>query len=184
MAALSGLFRKSLPWLAALTAGASIATSAGAAPIPLEYAVKANYLSKFAPFVNWPRGALAAGAPFTICLLGQHSFGSVLDDAVRGQSIEGRPVTVRRIEAAQSFAQCQILFVGRTGQPASQILRAAASHPILTVTDRDRAARGGMIDFVLERGRVRFVVDAAAARASGLQISSKLLALALSVSGR
>ncbi len=184
MATLTGLFRKRLPWLAAIAAGTSMVGPAGAAPVPLEYAVKANYLYKFAPFVSWPQNALAAGAPFTICLLGDNGFGSALDDAVRGQSITGHPIVVRRIGTATGISSCQILFVGRTEQPSGQILRAAAAYPILTVTDRDRTSGGGMIDFVLQRGRVRFAIDAATARASGLQISSKLLGLALSVNGR
>jgi hypothetical protein len=40
-----------------------------------------------------------------------------------------------------------------------------------------------MIRFVLQQGRVRFDVDAAAAAASGLVISSKLQALAVSRRG-
>lgn len=184
MAALTALLRIFRPRLASFAAGVLIAAPAQAAPIPLEYAVKASYLYKFAPFVSWPKNALAAGAPFNICLMGENRFGSALEDAVRGQSIDGHPIAVRRIGTSASPSSCQILFVGRTGVPVRQVLRSAAAYPILTVTDRDRGSGGGMIDFVLQRGRVRFAVNAAAARASGLQISSKLLALALSVDGR
>jgi hypothetical protein len=38
-----------------------------------------------------------------------------------------------------------------------------------------------MIEFVLDHGRVRFDVDTGAADRAGLQISSKLLALAVAV---
>lgn len=159
------------------------APAVAAAEVPLEYAVKANYLYKFAPFVRWPPASMARGAPFTICLIGETGFGAVLDRAVRGQAVDGHAIAVRRVSSAAGLGNCQILFVGRTAQSAA-ILRAAAAYPILTVTDHERGAGGGMIDFILQRGRVRFAIDDAAARASGLQISSKLLGLALAVNGR
>ena len=160
------------------------AVAMGAPQVPLEYAVKANYLYKFAPFVRWPAEALPPSGPFNICLIGENSFGTVLDEAVRGQQIDGHPIAIHRLVATSALPACQILFVGRTTQPAATILRAAADYPILTVTDHDRAAGGGMIDFTLQGGRVRFAIDAAAARTSRLQISSKLLGLATAVNGR
>jgi len=53
---------------------------------------------------------------------------------------------------------------------------------VLTITDgvADPAARG-MINFVIVDNRVRFEIDAGGARRAGLDISSKLLSLAVSV---
>jgi len=51
---------------------------------------------------------------------------------------------------------------------------------VLTVTDGGRGGDVGIIQFVMEDGHVRFDIDEAAARASGLSISSKLLSLAVS----
>src|SRR3546814_17794068 len=59
-----------------------------------------------------------------------------------------------------------------------------AARPILTVTDRSKGVAGGMIEFVMQGGRVRFQIDERAARASGLRISSKLLGLAIAVEDR
>ena len=53
--------------------------------------------------------------------------------------------------------------------------------PILTVADN--AASGAIIRFVVQDNRVRFNVDAAAAAANRVTISSKLLGLALTVRG-
>lgn len=184
MAALNRFISGALNGIAVIAGLIQPAAAAQSATVPLEYAVKANYLYKFAPFVTWPDKAVAPGAPFTICLLGETGFGPVLDEAVRGESVNGHPVAVRRLDPSAPIAPCQILFVGRSGQAGTQALRSAATYPVLTVTDRDHGLGGGMIDFVLRRGRVRFAIDAAAARSSGLQISSKLLALAVSVNGR
>src|ERR1700756_4784994 len=46
----------------------------------LEYAVKAAYLYKFTPFVEWPASAFAGpGSPFNVCVLGDDPFGPALD---------------------------------------------------------------------------------------------------------
>jgi hypothetical protein len=164
-----------------LIIAAGLSSAAAAADVPLEYAVKASYLYKFAPFVQLPANAFGGpNEPFTICLVGQDPFGRMLDDAVRGQRVGGRPIAIRRIDAIKAGVTCQILFAG-SAEGAEDILRAVARQPVLTVTDRSRGVVGGMIQFVMVGGRVRFVIDQGAAQASGIEISSKLLGLAVSV---
>lgn len=150
----------------------------------LEYAIKANFLFKFGPFVEWPPQVFAsAAAPFNICVAGQDPFGSALDDAVRGQTIDGHPVVVRRLRLVSSEPPCQVLYLGRSpDQKPSEILRLVHGAPVLTVTDERVGADGGIVHFVLRQGRVRFGVNAASAQASGLTLSSKLLGLAVPVS--
>jgi hypothetical protein len=157
----------------------ALAPVAGAAqPANLEYTVKANYLYKFAPFVEWPARAFAGPAsPFDICIAGQDPFGSSLDDAIKGRLVGEHPIEVRRTGTQDGAGDCHILFLGRTAPAvAARIMKAAAGKPVLTVTE----GRGGMIQFLMQDGKVRFDVDPAAAQASGLVISSKLLSLAVS----
>jgi len=146
----------------------------------LEYAVKANYLYKFTPFVEWPPRAFASAAePFSICVAGRDPFGRALDEAVRGKRVADRPVAVRRLEVVEKGMNCQVLFAGRSeAQGPAAMLQAVTGEPVLTVADE--AVRGAMIRFVLVDGRVRFDVDAAAAAAGGLAISSKLVGLSVS----
>jgi len=170
----------------AVAAAVLLAVPAGGEQAPsLEWAVKASYLYKFAPFIDWPPAAMPAdGSPFRICVVGQDPFGPILDAAVRGQEVEGHPIAVQRMDAidADSRDGCRIVYAGQpTTQPTAATIQALAGAPVLTVTDQSRGVDGGMIQFVIEHGRVRFVVDERAASASGLQISSKLLALAVRV---
>jgi hypothetical protein len=159
---------------------ANLGGTARAAELPLEYAVKASYLYKFAPFVQWPPAAFESPtSPLAICIAGQDPFGSALAEAVRGQHVNGHPIVVRRVENVRPGIACQILFVG--GGDSGEALQAVAHEPILTVTDHNRSGAGGMIQFVMVAGRVRFMIDQAAAQDSGIAISSKLLGLAVSV---
>jgi hypothetical protein len=152
-----------------------------AAPGSLEMAVKASYLTKFAPFVQWPSRSFAGPtSPFRICVAGDDRIGRVLDQAARGQRMQGHPITVTRFASldASAMANCQILFLGKS---AGDMLRGVAAQPVLTVTDRNHGGAGGIIQFVMQGSRVRFAVDIAAANAAGIQISSKLLGLAVEV---
>ena len=142
----------------------------------LEMAVKATYLYKLAPFVEWP--ADESSGPFVICVVGPDPFGPLLDNAIAGQTYGGRPFAVSRLTTLAPDA-CDIAFAGGSAQQVSATLRAAQGHPVLTVTDGGKV--GGMVNFTIHQGKVRFRIDQVATEASGLTVNSKLLSLALSV---
>jgi hypothetical protein len=148
-----------------------------AQPSQLATAVKATYLYKLVPFVEWPAGE--AARPLTICIVGPDPFGTVLDRAVTGQAYDGRPFAVTRLEVLETPASCDVAYASGSPRQVAATLRAAEGHPILTVTDS--GTKAGMVDFTLHQGKVRFRIDQAAAEANGLTVSSKLLSLALSV---
>lgn len=169
---------------AAIVAAAWVMAAPAAGQASLEYAVKSNFLYKFAPFVSWPPQAFAGSAALHICIAGADPFGAMLDGAVRGQRVGGRPITVRRMARIAGPEDCHILFVGQSRvQSAADMLRAVAGQPVLTITDEQQRMSGGIIHFVLRGGRVRFTIDRAAANASRLEINSKLLDLALAGGG-
>lgn len=152
--------------------------SAPKAQDSLEYAVKAAYLVKIAPFVEWPSSAFSSpSAPLSICVMGADPFGNLLRRAAQGQKDGDHPIDVERIEVPDPG--CRIVYLGASQDQA--YLRAFAGRPVLTVTDG--AGRPGIVNFVLVDGHVRFEIDEDAARASGLAISSKLLSLATRVKG-
>lgn len=158
---------------------ALFALPAPAAGQPSDVAVKAAFLTKFPAYVAWPAAARPRpGAPLHICILGGDPFGRLIDTAARGQQVDGHPLQVRRLGAPDQAGGCHVAFV-QGGAPA--MLQGLQGKPVLTVTDARAGARGGMIHFVIHRGRVRFNIDEAQAAKSGVGISSRLLGIALSV---
>ncbi|MGZ4787919.1 MAG: YfiR family protein [Terriglobales bacterium] len=150
---------------------------------PTEFEVKAAYLFNFAKFVKWPGSAESGDDTFPICVLGGDPFGPVLDSTTAGEKINDKRVTVRRIGSAADAANCRILFVSTSERPRLVSVMAALSHlPILTVSDIDGFVdRQGIIEFVMDRDRVRFQVNLSAAERAGLTLSSELLKVATSV---
>ncbi len=146
----------------------------------LELAVKATYLYKLAPFVNWP--AAPAGTPLAICVQGDDPFGPMLDRAVAGQKVGERPVVLKRLARLEAGSGCQIAYVaGSQVQSPVQALQAVAGASVLTVTDEAHGAARGIVNLVLDGGKVRFSIDTRQADSNGIAISSKLLALAVEV---
>lgn len=172
--------------LGAAPARAAQPPPAAPSSVSLEYAVKATYLYKLAPFVTWPPGEFpAANSPFTICVVGDDPFGGYLETAVAGRGIGGHPFSVRRLDVLAPESRCEIAFLGRLpGQRLARALAAVDGKPVLTVVDSGAPARRGIVQFVIRRGRVGFEIDVGAAARNHLAISSKLLSLALAVRGQ
>ena len=143
----------------------------------LEFAVKGAYLTKFGLYVEWPPGVFATPAsPLVLCVVGDDPFGAALDSAVGREQVDGHPLQLRRLKSLTREAGCHVAYVGA----AEAAHGAEALRGVLTVGE----ARGGVISFVVKDNRVRFTVDDEAAARNALQISSKLLNMALSVKPR
>jgi hypothetical protein len=150
---------------------------------PSEYQVKAAFLFNFAKFVEWPPESFAdTNSPIIIGVLGNNPFGEDLERTVRNKTVEGRPFVVTQLSSAQGAKNCHILFISSSlsdRRRLAEVLDAVESSPVLTVSEMNRFVQsGGMINFVIEDGRVHFEINNNAARQVGLRISSKLLSLA------
>ncbi len=103
-----------------------------------------------------------------------------LDETVRGEKVNGHPLTVQRYRRVGEIRACQVLFISRSeADRLEQILASLRGRSILTVGDTDDfAARGGMIRLATERNKVRMRINLDAVKAANLAISSKLLRVA------
>jgi hypothetical protein len=162
----------------AVLAGARLPHAARAAG-PGEYEVKAAFLYNFARFVEWPEPPGGDG-PFVITVLGRDPFGTVLDDTLRGKTVDAKAVQVRRVSRSEEVGGSRIVFICDSEKdrlPA--ILKSLESAPVLTVGEMTEfAERGGVIRFKVEQDRIRLEINVAAAERSRLRISSQLLKLA------
>jgi hypothetical protein len=146
--------------------------------------VQAAYLYNFGKFVKWPALAPAnQSGSFTICVLDEDPFGGVLQSTLAGETVGGKPVTVKRLSKAQDAATCHILFIGLAqGRDLRAILAAVDQSSVLTVSDiPDFSKRGGMIQFVLEGDRLRFEINLDGTEKSHLVLPSELLKVAVAV---
>jgi len=150
----------------------------------LEYQVKAAFLYNFAKFIEWPDEEFpAADSPLIIGIVGDDPFGSILDQTVRGKTINGHPLVLRRFVPGEDFKQCHLLFISRSLKDSVEsILAALKSESIVTVSEIENfARRGGMINLIVADESVKFEINLPAVERAGLKISSKLLSVARAV---
>ena len=154
-------------------------------PKPSEYKVKAIYLYNFGKFVQWPgdRDAQGPSGSFLICVLGKDPFGGLLESTIKGEEINEMHLVAKRVTSPADTAGCRILFISLSEeQRLANILEDLQSKPILTVSDIPNFCdRGGMIQFELKEGKIRFAVNLTAAEKPGLALSSQLVKVATSV---
>jgi hypothetical protein len=146
-----------------------------------EYQVKAAFLFNFVKFVEWPDSVFAdARAPIVLGILGDNPFGDDLRTIVSGQLVRGRPIRVQTFKFGDDLRACHVVFVSASERAhMPQILISLRGADVLTVSDLDSfASEGGVMQFVMEESRVRFLVNLEAAAHTRLRINSKLLALA------
>jgi hypothetical protein len=178
MALIRGLGLQLAIWLAAGAATAVPADTLAQSQASPEYQLKAVFLFNFAQFVEWPASAFAGpDAPLVIGILGEDPFGSYLDETVRGEKVDDRPLVVRRFKSVDEITTCHILFINwRDADQLRDILAHLRGRSILTVSDVEGfATRGGMIRFLTDQNRIRFRINLDAAKAASLTVSSKLL---------
>lgn len=147
-------------------------------------AVKAAFLYRFASYVEWPTDAPAG--PFVIAVAGDEDVAQQLESLVPRLSVRGQPVQVRRVTRVSDLDGVHILYVGPGPMPRTRSLRAAAaSRPVLLVTDdQDGIQGGGVINFIESNRNVRFEISLLAADRARLRIDSALLSVAARVEAR
>lgn len=154
---------------------------AAAQTISREYQLKAVFLYNFAQFTEWPTNAFpGTNSPVIIGVLGKDPFGRILDETVRGETINGRPLVVQRYNRVEDIKECHVLFVSASeGNQLSPVFASVKSRAILTVGETDNfVLSGGIIRFAIAANKIRLRINLDAARRANLSISSKLLRLA------
>jgi hypothetical protein len=148
-----------------------------------EAQLKAAFVFKFGGYVEWPAGSFeSARSPLVIGVFGAPELARELSRTASGRTVEGHPVQVRDLRREDSLAGVHVLYVGHgQREPAAAMLAASRGLPTLTVSDAPADSTAAMITLVVEEERVRFDIALAPAEASGLRISSRLLAVARSV---
>ncbi len=144
----------------------------------LEYQVKAAFLYNFTRFISWPSSAFnSPTAPFVIGIIGNDPFGSYLEDIIDQEKVGDHPLIVQRYHDIKDINNCQILYISMgDDNKIKEVIAGVAHKNVLTVSDAAKVVnRGGIINFFKDDNKLRVQINAAAAKAAGVEISSKLL---------
>lgn len=144
--------------------------------------VKAAFIYHFATFVEWPT-AMHDRPEFRVAVLGAADVAAELEKFLPGRTISDRPMRVVRLDALDDLDDVDVLFVGAEhNDQLPDLAPVIEARSILLVTESpDALDNGSMINFEIVDERVRFEIALGTARKAGLDLSSRLLAAAMSV---
>jgi hypothetical protein len=144
--------------------------------------VVAGYLVNIANHITWPDEGAPAAAPLTIAILGRDPFGPVLDVAIAGKTVAGRPLQVVRVERLDQLGPCHVVFMDEPSDSAvAATARAVAGRAVLLVAFEAQGggSSAGVDLLITKEGTVRYKLAVNALKRAGLVPSSGLLQHAL-----
>jgi hypothetical protein len=152
-----------------------------------EYQVKSALLLNFVRYSDWPATAFAnPDSPYVVGIAGRDPFGKDLEKAFERKTVKGRPFVLKRVSGEQEMRACHLLFVSSSERRRSrELLEKISGAPVLTVGDfPDFLDHGGVINFLIKDGSVRFEINLEPARGTGIKLDANLLKVAASVRGK
>ena len=146
-----------------------------------EYPVKLAFLYHFAQFVQWPPESFQTStAPLVVCIVGGDPFDPDLEQELLNHTVERHPLAIMTVKRGADLRFCHMVFVpAPEWKQEARVIDNVRGASVLTVGEtKGFAERGGIINFTIDRNKLRFAINLDAAKQTPLTISSKVLALA------
>ncbi|WP_137224409.1 YfiR family protein [Shewanella sp. MEBiC00475] len=143
--------------------------------------LKAAFTYNFAKFTQWPESRLNEKSPWKICFFGNQYRDSFME--LSNKTLANKPITAIALLETSQIELCDVVFIDANSRDfIRRLFLAVDNKSILTVSDISGfAVQGGMIEIVEQDKRLYFNINSKVLEASGLNISSQVLKLALEV---
>jgi hypothetical protein len=166
-------------FVAAIVTAAALTHAAGAQTLTAPQ-LKGAYLFNFTLFTEWPAEFVTVGIPLTLCVVNDDTVADVVERLIKGRSVEGHGLTVKRLNAGATLPACHVLYLaGGNLKKALQAIETVKGTPALTVSDAPQFAdSGGMVELFVEGSRMRFAVNVDAMQRARVRLSARVLDLA------
>jgi len=156
-----------------------------------EYKLKAAYTYNFIKYISWP--TMVPTDTFYIGVLGKSDIFKILSTIAKNRiAPDGRPIVVYQYSRPQDFnmdgknapqlQRCQILFVSKNADQYldRKQIQQLSQNNILMIGEKDGfTCKGGHINFVAQRNKLRFTIHQNNAIDCGFKINPKLLKVAI-----
>ena len=118
-----------------------------------------------------------------LATIGESDFVESLD-LIKGKRLKNQNISVKNVNAPESLHnEFDVLLIsGVPSDQTLQVLNSLQSRRVLTVSDQKGfCEQGGILEFMVVDGKVKFLINLDAANDSGIKISSRLARLAYKV---
>ena len=148
-----------------------------------EYSIKTLFIYNFTKYIDWP--AAVQKNVFEIDVIGESDILKPLNELARNKKINQKPIVIKVIEA-ETEAPGDIVFIPFSkSKKLGEVLKNCKGKSALVVTEApELAVKGATINFKTVDNKIRFELNQAAAKNSGLKLSSQLIELSIPVDSR
>lgn len=174
----------SLTYVIAWVTIACAMSAAQASGAPTGPELRAAVIVAILRFTSWPSVVAESDTSYVrLCAVGEPHSSSYLLPASGVQKVAGHMLVVDEVQADEVATKpCNALVIGSkvNHREFSELLAQADAQSLLTICDGCRSANaaGTIIQLDLHKRRVKFEVNLARARASGVKLDAQLLELA------
>jgi Fe-S cluster assembly iron-binding protein IscA len=145
-----------------------------------ENEVKAVFIYNFTKYIDWKQNA---SGQFVIMVIGDSPVIPALKEIAKRNKVKNMRIVVVTVGSPEHISNANIVFVPETERDQLRsVLAKTASGNILVISETEGSAHSGSgINFVNEDNRVKFEINNNSLKRHGLQASSQLLKLAITV---
>ncbi|MBC2608173.1 YfiR family protein [Pelagicoccus albus] len=138
--------------------------------------IRANYLIRFVDFIRWER---PLNEPVSIGVMGSPSLLRELNSIAAEKQKSGREFRISEFTVEKDESTYDLIYVasGRKQVWQEIISRAQASSVVSVSDEAGFLDAGGLIEFSVQKNRLRFYLNLDAAEDYGVNLSSKLIQL-------
>lgn len=142
---------------------------------------KAVFIYNFTKYVQWSEQDTSP--TFDILIIGESSILYSLKNIAEKRRVGKRGIVVKQVQNINNLGYCHVLFISVSEKKRlKQILHAISDQNTLIISDSEGFAHKGVaINFIYDNGKIKFELNKRAFDRAGLQVSSKLLKLAMIV---
>lgn len=136
----------------------------------MAYKLKALYILRIADFISWPN--LSDSRQFTVCINAKDPVAMQLQK-MQVPTVKSLPLVVMDLTNNTSLEQCHIAYFSKGQRKPTY-----TPYPVLTLSSKlSFAEQGGMVEFYLEKDKVKMKANLLAVNKVGIKFSSKLIRL-------
>lgn len=150
----------------------------------MDYQVKAAIVYKFLGYTTWPDNRFEdTQSPYRIWVIGSDDIKNELIGIVENRVINGRSIEIYSAKTVDKIGDAHLVFVSRKMESSLPKLRPLAKkNAFIIVTENEKGLiDGSTINLRLIDDRIRFEISLLSAQENGISLSSRLLAIAISV---
>lgn len=137
------------------------------------------FIYQFSNYIDWPTDEDSLDQPFIVAVWQ----GSPLEESLRGlakeRKIKSRSIEIKIINNLQQAQDSQIcILIDGASVPIGSLSSFKFNHSVIITEKEDALNKGSMINFLLEKDKLRFEINRSLMENKGFQVNSKLLRLA------